>query len=132
MSTEPEQLLYNGESAKSALAFKRYLEDVGRGKSALQLAAVAQHISPEIRRSWSSRSFTSVQTPYGLFDALVCNISYHFHEHGQKYGTVLIFTREGVRYWEENRANAVSFQDNLLKLPRGIYEPDGRIVSFFG
>ncbi len=132
MSFEPEQLLYSGESAQSGLAFKRYLEDAERGKTAFQLSAVSQQISPEIRRSWSGRTFTSVQTPSGLFDAVVCNISYHFHHHGQKYGTILIFTREAKRYFEENRTDAIPGQGNLLKLPRGLYEADGRIITYFG
>lgn len=132
MPVEPEQLPYSGESAKSALAFKRYLEDAERGKTSLQLLAVSQQITPVIRSSWSGRTFTSVQTPVGLFDPIVCNISYHFHKHGQTFGTILVFTREAKRYFEENRANAVSGEGNLLKLPRGIYEADGRVVSYFG
>ncbi len=80
-------------------------------------------------RSWSGRTFTSVQTPAGLFDAIVCN---NLHKHGQTFRTILVFTLEANRYFEENRANSVSREGNLLKLPRGIYEGDGRSVSYFG
>jgi hypothetical protein len=70
-----EFLPYRGESAQDRLAFDLYLADVKRGKSLLQLKAVASQITSDIRRSWSARSFTAVSTPGGVFDAIVCNIS---------------------------------------------------------
>jgi hypothetical protein len=129
-----EYLLYGGESPQNRIAYLRYLEDVQRGKSLQQLLAVAESITPNIRESWSARSFTPVQTPEGRFDEIVCNISYHFHKHGQKYGTIQRMTDEATRYFRENRNQArVRKTDGLLSFANGsLYEPGGKIVTFTG
>ena len=125
-----EFLPYKGESSQDRLAFDRYMADVKRGKSLLQLKAVASQVTSEIRRSWSARTFTPVSTPEGVFDAIVCNISYHFHKHGQKYQTISSLTDKAKVYFEENRGQAVDNGYGLLKLPGGLYERDGRIVTY--
>jgi hypothetical protein len=130
-STNREHLPYSGESAKDRLAYERYLTDVKRGKSAFQLKAVAEQMTADIRQSWSARSFTAVTTPVGDFDALVCNVAYHFHTHGQKYGTILAYTQAAKQYFDQHRQSAVIDQ-GLIKLPSGIYESDGRIVTYTG
>lgn len=134
MPDDIEYLLYGGEAPQNQAAFQRYLAEVQRGKSLLQLQAVAAAITPAIRQSWSARSFTPIQTSHGRFDQVVCNVSYHFHKHGQKYGTIQRMTDEARRYFLSHRAEAeVRKTDGLLVFPNGsLYEPDGRIVTFVG
>ena len=96
-----EHLPYKGESASDRLAYERYREEIKRGKSLLQLMAVQKEITPEIRQSWSARSFTPVQTSQGVFDDVVCNISYHFNKHGAKYGSIARMTQEAKKYFAE-------------------------------
>lgn len=125
-----EHLPYKGESSKDRLAFKRYADDVVRGKSLLQLTATAKAFTPGLRQSWSPRSFTGVVTPVGEFDEVICNVSYHFNKHGAKFGTVGKFTRAAKDYFKRNRQRAKPQGDGTLKLPHGTYEQDGRIVTF--
>jgi len=126
-----ERLPYQGESATDRFAYERYRDDIARGKSLLQLLAVQRAITPEIRKCWSPRSFTSVQTPEGIFDDVVCNISYHFHKHGAKYGSIEFMTLAAKQYFRQNRHLAVH-SAGLLRLPNGsLFEPDGRIVTFY-
>jgi hypothetical protein len=131
---EIEYLPYGGESPRSWTVFQQYLSEVQRGKSLLQLKAVAAGITPEIRRSWSARSFTKVQTSDGEFDEVVCNISYHFHKHGQKYGDIRRMTDAALRAFLEHRHEAtVRETDGILRLPDGsLFEVDGRIITFVG
>ena len=131
-SASNEHLPYGGESAQDRLAYEQYLADVKRGKSALQLKAVAEQLTPDIRRNWSARSFTSVTTPEGGFDALVCNVAYHFHTHGQKHGSIRVYTRAAREYFEQHRQEAVAGPNGMLKLPLGVFEVDGRIVTYVG
>ncbi len=91
-STNLEYLPYKGESSFDRHAYSRYIADIKRGKSLLQLNAVSAEMTPYIRQSWSSRSFGAVSTPDGEFDALICNVSYHFYSHGQNYGNILLMT----------------------------------------
>ena len=88
-----EHLPYNGQSAQDRLAYEHYLADARRGKTALQLKAVADQLTTDLRMKWAPQSFTGVSTPVGNFDATVCNVSYHFHRHGQKYGNIRSYTR---------------------------------------
>jgi hypothetical protein len=126
-----ETLPYSGESPQSRFAFERYMDDVKRGKGALQLKAVAAEMNAELRQNWSARSFTAVSTPEGHFDAIVCNVSYHFHKHGQRFGSITRMTEEATRYYKYNRHLAKPANGGLLKLPNGsVYEIDGRIVTF--
>jgi hypothetical protein len=127
-----EHLPFSGESAQDRLAYDRYLEDVKRGKSALQLTAVAAQLTPVVRNSWLPRSFTGVSTSAGDFDAIVCNVSYHFHKHGQKYGNVRLYTDAAKRYFEQHRRNAVPDAKGLIRLPLGTFDHAGRILTFFG
>jgi hypothetical protein len=46
-----ETLPYSGESPQSRFAFERYMDDVKRGKGALQLKAVAAEMNAEIGRA---------------------------------------------------------------------------------
>jgi len=127
-----EHLPYLGESPSDRYAYEKYLEEVKRGKSLLQLMAVKVQITPEIRKSWSARTFTAVQTSQGAFDDLVCNISYHFNKHGAKYGSIAVMTQAAQQYFRENRSKAFS-QAGLLRFPSGsLFEQDGRIVTFHG
>ena len=130
---EREYLPYRGESPQDRLAYERYLADVKRGKSSLQLQAVEAQMTPDIRQSWSARSFTAVSTPEGEFDAVVCNVSYHFHTHGQRYGSIRLMTEQAKRYFEQHRQQAVDNAYGLLRLPDGsLFERDGRIVTYVG
>jgi hypothetical protein len=134
MPDDTEYVLYGGESPQNRIAYMRYLQEVQRGKSLQQLRAVADSMTPEIRQSWSARSFTPVQTSAGRFDEIVCNISYHFHKHGQKYGTIQKMTDEALRYFREHQSQAhVRTTDGLLLMPNGsLYESIGKIVTFVG
>jgi hypothetical protein len=131
---EREYLLYGGESSNDRIAYQRYLADVQRGKSLLQLQAVAEGITPEIRKAWSPRSFTKIETSEGTFDEVICNISYHFHKHGQKFGTIEKMTEEAQRLFRDRRSEArVRKTDGLLQFPGGsLFEINGRIVTFVG
>ena len=129
MGKQVERLPYRGESASDRLAYEKYLDDVKRGKSLLQLIAAKQATTPQIRSSCSPRSFTAVRTPQGIFDDVICNISYHFNKHGSKYGTIAGFTETAQKYFKQNRHQAV-LSSGVLHLPRGTFEPDGRIITF--
>jgi hypothetical protein len=126
-----EYLLYGGESPQNRHAFERYLQDVQRGKSLLQLQAVAADLTPELRAHWSPRSFTPIVTSAGRFDEVVCNVSYHFHKHGQKYGNIRQMTQVALRALQQHRHEGRVRADGLLQLPDGsLFELDGRIVTF--
>jgi hypothetical protein len=126
-----EQLRYCGELPQDMRAYQQYLADVRRGKSLQQLMGVRMEMTDEIRRSWSARSFTPVITPQGIFDEVVCNISYHFHKHGEKYYSITRMTEEAKSFWANNQGRGRLTNEGLLKFPEGnIYEPDGRIVTF--
>jgi len=132
MSNHVELLLSDGEAPEDRMVFEQYLNDVERGKSLLQLQAVADAMTPVIRMAWSARTFTPVKTDIGTFDEIVANISYHFHKHGQKYGTIERMTDEACRYYLAYQDNA-EFRDDHLKYPNGsLYEMDGRIITFVG
>ena len=126
-----EHLRYCGEMPQDNKAYQQYLEDMRRGKTLLQLQAVQREITPEIRQSWSVRTFSPVMTPAGMFDEVVCNISYHFHKHGSKYYSITRMTEEARRFFAANRGSAAENALGLLKFPDGsIYEKDGRIITF--
>jgi hypothetical protein len=127
-----EHLPYSGESAQDRLAYDRYLADAKRGKTALQLKAVAGQLTPDLRRFWAPRSFTGVSTSVGDFDATVCNVSYHFHTHGQKYGSIRLYTEAARRYFEQNGKSAAADPKGLIRLPLGVFDRAGRIITFFG
>ena len=130
-SDKVEHLPYQGESPADRAAYERYREEVKRGKSLLQLIAVRKAVTPEIRRSWSARSFTPIHTSQGEFDDIVCNISYHFTKHGAKYGSIAELTNAARQYFGLHRNSAVPYS-GLLRLPnKSLFEPDGRIVTFF-
>ena len=132
-SDKIENLPYSGESPKDPLARDRYLADVRRGKSLLQLKAVADQMTPDIRLSWSARSFTAVSTPEGEFDAVVCNVAYHFHKHGQRHGSIRSMTEHAKQYLLQHRQHAIDNGNGLLKLPDGsLFERDGRIITYVG
>ena len=125
-----ENLPYRGESASNASAFQRYRAEVKeRGKSLLGLLAVQKEMTPEIHRSWSARTFTPIQTSEGVFDEVVCNIAYHFKEHGSKYDNIAQFTEAAQEHFQRYRKVAI-LSDGTLKLPKGLYEQDGRIITF--
>ena len=130
MGKPVERLPYQGESASDRLAYEKYLDDVKRGKSLMQLMAAKKATTPQIRNRWSPRSFTAVHTPQGIFDDVICNISYHFNKHGAKYGTVAGMTQAAQQYFMQNRHQAV-LSSGLLRLPGGVFESDGRIITFY-
>ncbi len=128
-----EYLRYRGESPQDVTAFREYLADVKRGKSLLQLRAIQLEMTPEIRESWSARSFTPVVTPEGVFDEIICNASYHFNKHGSRFGSITVMTNVANDYFQKFRDHAVDNGFGLLRFPNGsLYEPDGRIVTFLG
>jgi hypothetical protein len=127
-----EQLPYSGESAPDRFAYDRYLADAERGKTAMQLQAVAEQMGDDIRHNWFAISFTDVSTPVGHFDAIVCAVSYHYHKHGQKYANIRLYTLAAKRYFLKHQGDVVPNSRGLLKLPKGTFHRDGRIVTFFG
>ena len=127
-----EHLPSKGESPKDRKAHGDYLKDVERGKSALQLDAVKKQMTTEIRNSWSPRSFTVVKIPSGQYDATVCNVSYHFHKHGQKYGNIKAYTQAAKKYFEQNKTMVKPDSSGIIKLPKGTFEKDGKIITFSG
>jgi len=131
-STGYEHLPYNGESAQDRLAYDRYLADARRGKTALQLKAVADQLTPDLRKNWAPRSFTGVSTSVGEFDATVCNVSYHFHAHGQKYGSIRFYTEAAKRYFVQNGRRGVADPKGVIRLELGVFDRAGRIITFFG
>lgn len=127
-----EHLPYGGESARDRCAFDHYLADAKRGKTALQLKAIALQMTPDLRSRWVPQSFTDVVPPEGTFDALVCNVSCQFQMHGQKYGNIRVYTEAAKRYLDQHKGNAVPNAKGLIKLPLGVFDRTGRIVTFFG
>ena len=127
-----ENLPSKGESPKDRKAHADYLKDVERGKALLQLDAVKKQMTSEIRNSWSPRSFTPVKTPAGQYDATVCNVSYHFHKHGQKYGNIKAYTVAAKKYFEQHKNKVKPDGSGIVKLPNGTFEKDGRIITFSG
>ena len=127
-----EHLPYSGESAQDRFAFQRYLRDVERGKTGLQLGAVADQLTPDLRNSWAPRSFTGVSTSIGNFDAFICNISYHFHTHGQRYGSIRLYTDAARRYFAQHGRGVAPDSRGLIRLPLGVFDRTGRIITFFG
>ena len=110
-----EILPSKGESPKDGAAHDKYLKDIERGKSALQLQAVKDQMTSEIHNSWSPRSFTDVKIPSGQFDKTVCNVSYHFHKHGQKFGSIKAYTLAAKKYFEANRVKAKPDDSGVIK-----------------
>ena len=94
--------------------------------------AVKDQMTTEIRNSWSPRSFTDVKIPSGQFDKTVCNVSYHFHKHGQKYGNIKAYTLAAKKYYEANQGRAKPDGSGILKLPKGTFDKDGKIITFAG
>ena len=127
-----EILPSKGESPKDRASHDKYLKDVERGKSALQLQAVKDQMTSEIRNSWSPKSFTDVKIPSGQFDKTVCNVSYHFHKHGQKYGNIKAYTAAAKKYWDANQGKAKPDGSGVVKLPKGTFDKDGKIITFAG
>jgi hypothetical protein len=127
-----DNLPSKSESPKDRKAHANYLKDVERGKSALQLDAVKKQMTTSIRNSWSPRSFTDVKIPSGQYDATVCNVSYHFHKHGQRYGNIRAYTEAAVKYFEQNHAKAKPDGSGIIKLPKGTYDKNGKIITFSG
>jgi hypothetical protein len=106
--------------------------DVERGKSALPLDAVKKQMTTEIRNSWSPRSFTEAKIPSGQYDATVCNVSYHLHKHGQKYGNIKAYTQAARKYFADNKTKAKPDGSGIIKLPKGTFDKEGRIITFSG
>ena len=127
-----ENLPSKGESPKDPKAHADYLKDVERGKSAMQLEAVKKQMTTEIRNSWLPRSFTAVKIPTGQYDATVCCVSYHFHKHGQKYGNIKAYTQAAKRYFEQYKAKPNPDGNGVIKLPKGTFDKNGKIITFSG
>jgi hypothetical protein len=122
-----EILRSKGESPKDRAAHGRYLKEVERGKSALQLQAVKDQMTTDIRNSWSSRSFTAVNIPSGGFDAVVCNVSYHFHKHGQKYGNIRSYTAAAKKYFERTKRKRFPTARASSNFPKAFTGRPGRL-----
>ncbi len=131
MAKMVEQMPYHGESAQDRAAFARYIDDVKRGKSLIALVAMRNALTPEIRRSWYAGTFTPIETPQGRFDELTCNLAYHFGEHGSKYGNIASMTKAAKQYFELNRSKGQLVDGKLKFANRGVFMPDGRIVTFY-
>jgi|SRR5579863_4374616 hypothetical protein len=125
-----EYLPYRGESPQDRHAFARYMEEVERGKSLLALIAMRDALTPEIRKAWYEGSFGTIETSQGTFDALTCNLAYHFGKHGEKYATIGNMTAAAKQYFAAHRPKA-RLVHGVLKFPNGsIFTPDGRIITF--
>jgi hypothetical protein len=110
-------------------AYQQYLEDMRWAKTLLR-QAVLNEIAQSIRQRSSARSFTAVMTPVGMFDEIVCNISYYFNKQGSKYFSITRMTEAAKQHFATNRARAVLNAQGLLRFPDGrTYETDGRIVT---
>jgi hypothetical protein len=59
-------------------------------------------------------------------------VSYHFHTHGQKYGSNRLYTEAAKRYFEQHRRSAAADPKGLISLPLGVFDWTSRIVTFFG
>jgi hypothetical protein len=127
-----EHLPYSGESPQDRFAWDRYLNDAKRGKTALQLKAVADQLTPDLRASWATQSFTGVSTPVGNFDATVCTVSYHFHKHGQSYVNIRAYTLAAKRYFDAHGRNVKPDTHGFINLAKGKFNRSGRIITFFG
>lgn len=129
-----EHLPYRGESPRDRYAYQKYLYELReRGKSLLQLNEVTRELTPWIRQSWSPRTFTAVMTSAGEFDAVVCTISYHFNKRsveGGGFASITSMTLEAQQYFRANRHQAELQPNGTLKLPKGTFEKDGRIITF--
>jgi len=129
---ENEHLPYSGESPQNRFACDRYLTDARRGKTALQLKAVADQLTPDLRADWAVQSFSGVSTPVGNFDATVCNVSHHFHTHGQSYVKIRAYTLAAKRYFDAHGRSAKPDANGWIKLQKGVFDRNGRIITFFG
>lgn len=129
-----EMLLNDGEPASCNGAHLRYKLDLLRGKGLLQLQATAADMTPKIRASWAPRTFGRVVTDIGEFDALTCNVSYHFFKHGQRFRSIAAMTDAALAYYSAHRHEAeLELETGLLKFPNGsTFLPNGRIVTFTG
>ncbi len=106
------------------------MEEVQRGKSLLALVSMRNALTPEIRKYWYEGTFGTIETSEGTFDALTCNLAYHFGKHGEKYHTIANMTTVAKQYFVANRAKA-KLVDGVLKFPNGsIFTTDGRIITF--
>jgi hypothetical protein len=64
---------------------------------------------------------------------VVCSISYHFHKHGQKFGTIAAMTLAAQQYFRAHRSAAKFTPEGLLQFPDGsLFMIDGRIITFIG
>jgi hypothetical protein len=131
MTDKPiEHLPYRGESPQDRHAFARYMEEVQRGKSLLALVAMRNALTPEIRKCWYEGTFGTIETSEGRFDALTCNLAYHFGKHGEKHQTIANMTAAAKQYFVSHRTQA-KLIDGVLKFPNGsIFATDGRIITF--
>ena len=103
-STGYEHLPYSGESSQDRLAYQQYLEHAKRGKSALQLQAVADQLTPDLRRNWAPQSFTGVSTSVGDFDATV---SYQKHPFMTEAQARRVIERAGGDNWTPIVVNGI-------------------------
>jgi hypothetical protein len=120
-----EQLPYSGESAHDRFAYHRYLADAERGKTTIQLQAVAEQMGDDIRHNWFAISFTGVSTPVGHFDAIVCTVSYHYHTHGQKYANIRLYTLAAKRYFLKHQGEVGTALRKESISPESWSEPTG-------
>jgi hypothetical protein len=118
-------------SLSDRFAYQQWLNWVGSGKSLFQLQAMKEAATPEIRASWVPSTFTPHRIGNEEFDALVCNLSYHFFKHGEHFGTVKRFTDAALLYFRENRAQAEVTPEGHLLLPKGRYTRTGQIISYW-
>lgn len=128
-----EVLLYGGESPQDVFAFQEYRKLIERGKTLLQLKAMAEQVTPEIRSHWAARTFGAVETSDGTFDEVVCNLAYHYWKHGQKkYQGIAEMTEAALLMFQSRRAEAVlRHKDGLLQFPdNSLFQQDGKIVTF--
>lgn len=125
-----EQLPYRGESPQDRGAFTRYMGDVSRGKSLLALMAMRDALTPATRACWFEGTFGAIETSEARFDELTCNLSYHFAEHGHRYGTIANMTGIAMRHFKAHRGEARAV-NGVLKFPNGsMFTLDGKIVPF--
>jgi hypothetical protein len=118
-----------------------YWQSTLSGKSAFQLTAIHNALvnNPALRAAWHPSTFTPYTIQGTTFDALECNLAYHFHKHGQRYGTIELMTAAAQSHFIHHKGDTglerVKLRDGTagLKLPdNSYYTLDGKIVTFVG
>lgn len=124
--------------ASDLIQYQQYLAEVQSGRGLLQLTAVRDTLArnPALRDRWHAATFTPLMIFGQVFDPIVRTVAYHFHVHGQRYGTVECMTQEALKYYlaKKPEGQPVTLKDGSpgLQLPNGsLYTTQGKIVTYW-